>query len=208
MVATAPKVSVDAAEYELALERSHQVVASRMLLLVFWGLIFAKCCILQWAIFTYDIPVDGGLFIWAPSIIFGAVCSFVYGKVTLEEFHQTPLTSRMVRGIWAACIVAMALFGIAAVGLGGMNPYLLPAIFGTLMGVGFFIQGLVDTRRYLQAAAIGWWIGSIWLFVESGPASLLSLAVLIVALQVVPTSLFYWQERKAQKQRAGVEYEI
>ncbi|GHB99601.1 hypothetical protein [Cerasicoccus arenae] len=199
MVAIARRPTAEKAEMEIALERTSQVAVSRMLLLVFWGLILAKCSLLQWAILNYDVPVDGGLFIWLPSFLFGAVCSFVYGKVTLEEFHRTPLTSRLVRGIWAACIAAMALFGVVAVGLGGMSPFLLPAIFAVLMGVGFFIQAMIDPRPYLRAAAVGWWLGSIWLFYEASISALLSLSILIITMQVIPTTLLFWQEKQALK---------
>jgi len=196
MVASSPQSPPSDAEFHLALERSSQMAASRMLLLVFWGLILAKCVVLQWAIITYDVPVDGGLFIWVPSFIFGAICSLVYGKVTLEAFHRTPLTSRLVRGIWAACVAAMTLFGVVAVGFGEINPLILPAIFAVLMGVGFFIQGMIDPRPYLRVAAVGWWLGSVWLFYQADAAALLSLAAMIIALQVTPTTLLYWQERK------------
>lgn len=206
MVAVAPQT--ESAELEIALERSSQVSASRMLLLVFWGLIMAKCTLLQWAILKYNVPIDGGLFIWAPTFLFGAVCSFIYGKVTLEEFHRTPLTSRLVRGIWAAVIAAMSLFGVVAVGLADLSAYLLPAIFAVLMGVGFFIQGMLDPKPYLRTAAIGWWLGSIWLFYESNVTALLSLSILIIALQVVPTTLLFWQERRKVRDNrndAGLE---
>ncbi|MGE9297216.1 MAG: hypothetical protein ACQKBV_13115 [Puniceicoccales bacterium] len=199
MVATLGKRSPSSVELELALERSERVVASRMLLLVFWGLILAKCILLQWAILRYDVPVDGGLFIWTPSFIFGAVCTIVYGKVTFEEFHRTPLTSRLVRGIWAACIAAMSLLGIVAVGLGGMSPFLLPGVFAVLMGVGFFIQGAMDPRPYLRTAAIGWWLGSIWLIYQASADALLSLAVMVIAFQVTPTLLLFWQEKQRVK---------
>ncbi|WP_269538635.1 hypothetical protein [Cerasicoccus fimbriatus] len=198
MISAAPKSSTNA-ELEIALERSAQMTASRMLLLVFWGLIIAKCTLLQWAILKHDVPIDGGLYIWLPSFIFGAVCSFVYGKVTLEEFHRTPMTSRLVRGIWAACIAAMAIFGVVAVGLGEMSPYLLPAIFAVLMGVGFFIQGMIDPKPYLRTAAIGWWLGSIWLFYESNANALMWLSVMIILLQVIPTTALFWQEKKRLK---------
>ncbi|WP_309398076.1 hypothetical protein [Cerasicoccus maritimus] len=192
-------------EFEIALERSSQVTASRMLLLVFWGLIIAKCTLLQWAIITHDLPINGGMFIWLPTFLFGAVCSFIYGKVTLEEFHCTPMTSRLVRGIWAACIAAMTLFGVVAVGLGGMDPYLLPAIYAVLLGVGFFIQGMLDPKPYLKLAAIGWWLGSIWLFFQANVNALLWLSAMIIVLQVIPTTLLFWQEKRrlsATKQRA------
>ncbi len=195
MVSVAPK-SVSDAELEIALERSSQMTASRMLLLVFWGLIIAKCTLLQWAIITHNVPIDGGMFVWLPSFIFGAVCTFVYGKVTLEEFHRTPLTSRLVRGIWAACLAAMAIFAVVAFGLEDLNPFLLPAIFAVLMGVGFFIQGMIDPRPYLRGAAIGWWLGSIWLFYTVNADSLMWLSAMIVTLQVIPTTLLFWQEKK------------
>jgi len=196
MVVTARQRPTTDAEFELLLERSAQVASSRMLLLIFWGLILAKCVLLQWLILTYDVPVDGGLFVWAPSIIFGALCSLVYGKVTLEEFHRTPLTSRLVKGIWAACIVAMGIFGVVAVGFQEISPFVLPAVFAVLMGVGFFIQGMLDLRPYLRVAAVGWWLGSIWLFYRTDASSLLSLGVMVVAFQVCPTFLLLRHQRK------------
>ena len=54
--------------------RRHPVDA---FLVVGWSLILVKCLASSWAVSRWQIPVDP-LFIWAPSCIFGAVCTGLY----------------------------------------------------------------------------------------------------------------------------------
>jgi hypothetical protein len=42
-----------------------------------WTLILTKCALASFAISHWNVPVDPG-YIWWPSVIFGAVCTFLY----------------------------------------------------------------------------------------------------------------------------------
>ncbi len=186
-------------EIELALERGQRIAPFRGLLFLFWGLILAKCCLAQWAIVTYAIPIDGVVFVWLPSIFFGLVCTVVYARLTLQEFHRAPLTTNLVRGIWLACAVSLGLFASVGVGFGGVAPTLLPAILSVLLGMGYCIHGFLDHRRLFLLCAVGWWIGSGWLFYLNNLDALLWLAAMLIALQVAPTALLYLEGRRQLK---------
>lgn len=185
------------AEVQLALEKGYRLTPFRGLLFLFWGLILAKCSLVQWSIITYQVPIDGLLYIWTPSIIFGIVCTVVYARLTLEEFHRAPLTNNLVRGIWVACAISLALLGIVGVGFQEFSPWLLPAMLAVMLGLGYCIHGFLDKRPLFFFAAAGWWLGSVWLFYLANTDTLLWLAGMLVAFQVAPSTLL-WLERRRQ----------
>ncbi|MEM8550285.1 MAG: hypothetical protein AAGF10_05790 [Verrucomicrobiota bacterium] len=182
---------------ELTLEKGRRVDSYRGLLFLFWGLILAKCCLMQWAIITYAMPINGFAFIWVPTLIFGLVCTVIYARVTLKEFHDAPLTNRLVRGIWVACAIALVLLSTLGIGMQAFSPTLLPGLLAVIMGLGYCIHGYLDGRRLYFFAAAGWWLGSIVLFSQNNVASLAWLALFLICFQVLPTAWIYGQQRSS-----------
>lgn len=44
----------------------------------FWGLIGAKCFLLEYAVRQYGLEIDSRLFIWWPSVLIGGLCTILY----------------------------------------------------------------------------------------------------------------------------------
>ena len=44
----------------------------------FWGLIGAKCFLLEYAVQQYGLTIDSRLFIWWPSVLIGGLCTILY----------------------------------------------------------------------------------------------------------------------------------
>lgn len=179
------------AEWEIALERADAVAPLRGALLIFWGLILAKCCLAQYLIFRHDIEVNGWVFIWLPSILAGLVCTGVYARDTIAHFRRTPVTSRIVRGLWAGLFGALALTAIFGIGGGGLDPLRLPAMVAVFAGAGFFAQSTLQRERAFLYAAAGWWLGATFLFFTPGINALAVLSLLIVLFQVCPCALLH-----------------
>ncbi len=187
------------AEVERALERTERVLPFRGLLFIFWGVLVSKCLFLQWAIFTYDVPIDGWLFVWTPSFLFGILCMAVYARSALGDFARAPLTNRLTRGLWLACGGAFIVFTLESVLLGGISPFLLPGIFAVLIGVGFFIEGMAEGTRLFQGLGLAWWVGAFALFLRPGVNALALLGALIMLLQVLPATLLYFRHRRTSR---------
>lgn len=49
-----------------------------LILAIFWVIVLAKCILAQWAIIHYEIPINGWLFVWAPSCALGVFCTVIY----------------------------------------------------------------------------------------------------------------------------------
>ncbi|WOO41526.1 hypothetical protein [Rubellicoccus peritrichatus] len=189
----------DMAQIELALEQSQHQVSFRSLLFIFWGVIVAKCSLLQWAIYSYNLPIDGWVYVWAPSFIFGILCMVVYAKSSLGEKTKAPLTTRLMRGLWIACGAAFIIFIMESIVFGGFSPFLLPGIFAVLMGVGYFIQGVAESRKLYELLGIGWWLGACALLWLANVNTLAWLSAMLIALQAAPATVVYLQNKRNQK---------
>lgn len=187
------------AQIEMALEEGQRQTTFRSLLFIFWGVIVAKCSVLQWAIYRYDAPIDGWLYVWAPSFIFGILCMVVYAKSALGEKTRAPLTTRLMRGLWIACGAAFLIFAMESVVFEKFNPFLLPGILAVLMGVGYFIQGVAESRKLYELLGFGWWAGSCVLLWLGNVDTLAWLSLMLLFLQALPATVVFVQNKRNQK---------
>ncbi len=196
---TAPSPE-EVAELEIALERSRRVPVFRALLLLCWGLITAKCLLVQWAILTYHIDrINGPLFVWAPSFMVFGVVTLFYARRIFHELPTMPLSGRVVSATWTACAAAFAVFVLAAAVYGEFSNYLLPALAAVLLGTGCFINSVASRSRLFKVIAVAWWLASLWLFTHPNPDSLLGLSAFLVLLQVLPCTALYIAARRATR---------
>lgn len=191
--------SSELAEIEVALAKSYRVAPFRLLLFIFWGLILAKCCIVEWAILNYNTPINGFVYVWIPSIVFGGICSLVYARVSDAELQRAPLFSRLMRGVWCACAISMVIFCAVIFGVKTYNPFILPGLFAILMGIGYYIHSNFDNQKLFRICAAGWWLSALVFLLEISLHSLAWLALAIVCFQIIPTAYLYFKAQKTYR---------
>lgn len=179
-------------QIRVALERSPTVENVRMALFVFWGLIFAKCFAAEWLARVYEAPLNT-LYVWIPSVMFGALCTVAYATHMLKEWKVRALTGHLVAAIWTACAMAAVLISLVGTASGVVPVIKVPAFLAVIMGVGFFIHSVLDPRFWFKPAAYGWWVGSVLLFINPGVNAFGWFALMIILFQVLPTVML-WRE--------------
>jgi hypothetical protein len=172
-----------------------RVMNFRNLCLVFWGLILAKCLLLQWAIIHYSIPVNGLLFVWTPSFIFAALCVAVYLSTHAEDYATLPKRQRILSNLRYGLIAVVVILTIASLGMGTFAPLLLPGVAALLAGISFLAEGVYTKRRLYLALGIVWWIGAIALLATPTPSALGGLALLTLILVVIPSGIDLFRYR-------------
>ncbi len=172
-------------QVRMALEQGRNISRFSGLLNIFWGLIAAKCVLSEWAVERFNWSILS-LYIWMPTFLFGCICTWVYAGVTLNKIHSRPLTGRFVSAIWGGCLMALALVGMGGWGMQNFNLHLLPAIFSVILGIGFFIHGVIDNRIVFKFSAYGWWLGSIGLFYQPDIDALAWFSLMIILFHVLP----------------------
>ncbi len=182
-------------EVELALEKSVRLMPYRCLLLAFWGLILAKCLILEWAVQTWASPVDTVVYVWLPTLVFGGLCTVLFARSIFTDPLRAPLTSHLVRGVWGGCLIAALVVCLAWLRLDVGSPYLLPALAAVIIGLGYFIQSILDDFKINKFLAICWWLTSLVLFYFSDVTALAMLGIAFIVLTALPYTVLFFRYR-------------
>jgi hypothetical protein len=106
-------------------------------------------------------------------------------------------TARILGGVWTGTGVTMMLLGFAAPAGGGVARVAITGVLAAVMGGGFFATGLLVGSRWMQAAAVVWWAGSLSMLLRPGPHGLLVTAALVLVLQTLPGCWLTLRARRA-----------
>jgi hypothetical protein len=180
------------AELELALEKARRVPAFRTLLLLFWGLIVAKCLLAQWASQVYGAPINTFWFVWVPSFMISGAITLGYAYWLFRELPHMPLNGRLVSATWAACATGFGVLALVATFGHAFSVYLLPAEGAVLLGVGCLIHSALDRRAVFKYSAAGWWLSAFWLFAHNGVDALAWMSLALMLFLVAPAGWVYW----------------
>jgi hypothetical protein len=173
----------------------------RTLLVFFWGLIIAKCLLLQWLIERYHAPINGPLFVWTPSCLMSGAITIYFASRVFRELPRMPLSGRLVSATWAACGAAFLVLAAAAGIYGVFSPFLLPALAAVLLGVGCYIHSVADRRLLFKVTGVLWWLAAMWLFTQVGWNVLIWMSLFMVLLLVAPAAWLYWSGQRALRAR-------
>lgn len=182
-------------EVELALEKSVKLAPYRCLLIAFWGLILGKCLILEWATQYWNVPVQSVVYIWFPTLLFGALCTVLFAR-SIAQPANAPMTSHVVRGVWGGCLIASFVTAFAWLKFEAGDPFLLPAFMAIVIGLGYFTQGVLDNYRVNRLLAVSWWLVSLILFANATVSALLIMGLAFIVLTAVPYTVLFFYQRK------------
>jgi len=84
--------------------------------------------------------------------------------MALEQGRNISRFSELLNIFWG--LMVLALIGMDRWGMQNFNLHLLPVIFSVIIGISFFIHGVIDNRIVFKFSAYGLWLGSIGLFYQ------------------------------------------
>ena len=98
-------------ELALSVERAYRESLVTDRLGALWSLILAKCFLAQWAIGAFAIPVSGPLYVWALTLIMGAVASLYYLHAHRVRLHLLPthfrVNAAVLAGLWGVGLIEL-----------------------------------------------------------------------------------------------------
>lgn len=179
--------------------RKIQSLGQDPLLIGLWGLILAKCCLLEHFVLRYAIPVDTGFYIWGLSIFMAAVATIVLSGL-VEPRLQIPGAKPDGPWLWPAVAGVILLFLLF--GLSGSNRSitgLLP-IMCLVPSFAFILQGGGKPRLAQMIQAFGWLLAAGFLFLVPAPLRLMPLSGVLITLIVLPCALRFLKNRRDIRQ--------
>ncbi len=190
-------------QVEIALEQGKNAPQFQGILALFWGLIFAKLFILEYAMQVYAVPLNSTIYIWTLTLIMAAGCTLAYLRLGRHRFKGKPVTGKMVRSIWMGAFAAILTATVAGNFLADFSSYVLPAIFALVLGVGFFSHSVLNDRALFKVLAICWWLAALLLSSRDEVVTYAWFSGFLVVFQVLPTAYLHFWPTKRQSEEGN-----
>lgn len=151
---------------------------------IIWGLAVGLGLALTWLQVAGDLHYQPFL-TWVPCLALAMVAN-VYWVCRDQRQATQGKAGYLVGMIWAGLGVTQLIVFFAGFGVGALPGAILPAVFSSLIGTGMFLTGVLAGLGWLRNTSLGWWLGSVLMFVWPGENAILLMGALLLLLYVVP----------------------
>ena len=167
-----------------------------------WGVLSAAALLLTYA--AAASRLDSIIpWIWVVAIGAGWVFSLWIARRSRRTARVRTLAGRLLGAIWMGCGITLTLFGFIGGATGAIPWGSLQGVLAGILGIGYFASSFVYDSAAWRYLAAGWWAGAALMLLWPGPHTLLLLAALVVALEIVPGALLYARSRRETALAAG-----
>ena len=155
------------------------------LIVILWGLIFAKCFALEYFVQVYAVPINSALYIWTLTLSMATIATFVFLRLKIQKASlQQSLQLNLLT--WGISVIAMLISIVVVFTTQSSNPYSIPSLLAVFLGASYLVQSRLNRTLCDTLSGSGWLIGAGILFAQSAVESLMLFAFLILALSVLP----------------------
>jgi len=173
-------------ELALSVERAYRESLVTDRLGALWSLILAKCFLAQWAIGAFAIPVSGPLYVWALTLVMGAVASLYYLHAHRVRLHLLPTHFRVNAAVLAGLLVALGFVAYATFALGLLSAPLAAALTAVLLGSWSLARAALRRAWPPLFGAFLWWGLAATALRAPADQALLWLGVGLLGAQALP----------------------
>jgi hypothetical protein len=163
---------------------------------IFWGVIVTIGLLASYLTVVLNLQIGFG-WVWIVLISFGwiyTIISYYTGNKT--KSGESSYAGKLLSNIWLSCGIAMTIIGFVGVFSGAIDGDFVSPLLSSILGIGFFMSGFVYDLNWVKFLSLGWWTGAAIMFIFPGLHSVLIMAFMMLAFQVVPGIIIYNKFKK------------
>lgn len=170
---------------------------------ILWGILVALGMLYNYYEVVTDTTSISG-WVWLSLSTLGWIYMIWYVKVKKKSNKVQTYAGRITGAVWGAVGITIALFVTTTIISQSMDtpfvlhPVYICAVTAMLLGIGYFVSGILYEIPWLKYVGIGWWAGSVYFMFFPGREMLLVYALMMIALQVVPGIMLLRKYKQAQ----------
>jgi hypothetical protein len=169
---------------------------------IVWGVIVALGMLATYISALYDTDF-GVAWMWIGLSLLGWGYVYYYRSRKMQKARLQTMAGRIVGSIWGACgvciglVITLTFVAPAVSGVYIVNPVALTSIVSILLGMAYFLCGIVYGKAWVRYVAFGWWLGAIGMFLFPSVHVLGIYALMIIVFQVIPGIVLYRASKPA-----------
>lgn len=103
--------------------------------------------------------------------------------------------SRMFNATWQACGIPMVIIAVIFMTTEMISAQVMFAFISSILGVGYFLTGVINDLKFMKWLALGWWISSMlsiyWTYIGEPYQLSLLFAILFTFFEIIPGIVIY-----------------
>jgi len=177
------------------IEDSRKIVVDDGIGYIVWGLlVFVGMISSYFAVLTKQYNYT--IWIWVILISAGWAYSIISHFLRDSKKKASTLAGKILGGLWISTGISMTLIGFIGPLSHSISGYTINPLLSIMLGIAYFVSGIVYGLAWVRNLAAGWWAGAIVMFFLQGIQSFLIFAALMALLQIIPGIIMYKKFKK------------
>ena len=162
---------------------------------IFWGIIIVIGLLSSYISLVEHLDINISI-IWIALIVIGWVFSIIMSVIGKKKRKASTFAGKIIGGVWFSAGVTMTLIGFVGTTSGAINGVFINPAISLILGMAFFITGIIYGSKLISSVSLGWWAGAILMFYWQGIQNFLIMAFMMFAFQIVPGILLYKKAKR------------
>ncbi len=144
-------------------------------------------------------------YIWLTLMIILIVFNLGVQNKLHKKHTKKTFASKIFAATWIACGIPIFVISVLYLITGNINAPSFFIMVSSVLGVGYFLTGVINELMFMKASAFVWWAGavlaSLWKYIGKEYQLSLIFAALIFVLEIVPGLVIYKKWKRMYNER-------
>ncbi len=186
-----PNLNKQQAELELSLirkvmEDSRKAVYETGKQGTFWTLVMAPAILLNYFMIIFNTGIEYTGLLWLAAVLTGTAGSVVIARKEKNTIRVKTFSGKILTSIGIAAGGTNVIFAAASGFFGVFKPVYIVPIDSVVLGMAFYLVGVIQQLKSLKLFAFVWWAGAVFFFFFPSMHCLLFLAIMLVFMVFLP----------------------
>lgn len=168
---------------------------------IVWGIIVALGIALTYIEALTDTELYVG-WMWLALSVLGWLYIIYYKKTKISKQPTQTLAGKVLASLWGSVgvtiglVVSLTLLSRALDMEFIVHPIAITAIIALILGIAYYLNGVITGLNWLRNIAYGWWAAGIYMFLFPSIHVLGIYFVLVIGFQIIPGYVLYRNAHK------------
>jgi len=132
---------------------------------------------------------------WLAMMALLIVFNLYIGKRGKKREQKKTFASTVFNATWMACAVPVLFVTVIFMTTNLVSVQMLFALISSVLGIGYFLTGIINDLKFMKWLALGWWAGAVlsifWSYVGEIYQLTLLFAILFTFFEIIPGIIIY-----------------
>lgn len=168
------------------MEDSRRVVYEGSKQGTFWTIIMVPAILINYGMIIFNTGFHYTGFVWMAVVLVGIIGSIIIANKEKNITHTKTFAGKILVAIGIGVGGANVMFSLASAVFYAFNPIYIVPVDSVVLGMAFYLVGVIQQLKTLKFFAFVWWAGAIFFFIFPSFHCLLFLAVMLTAMVLLP----------------------